>query len=144
MSDSLRPHGLWPTRLLCPWDSPGKIWSRLPCPPPGELPDSGMETVSLASPALAGVFFTPSASWEAQTYYNKYYIADCVSWVPKLTLLDFQIGLKMCSWSERNLFVCRELSLLVLSPGGLISACPASQVILRSFSLSGHPPSPTL
>ena len=24
MSDSLRPHGLKPTRLLCPWDSPGK------------------------------------------------------------------------------------------------------------------------
>ena len=24
MSDSLRPHGLSPTRLLCPWDSPGK------------------------------------------------------------------------------------------------------------------------
>ena len=23
-SDSLRPHGLWPTRLLHPWDSPGK------------------------------------------------------------------------------------------------------------------------
>ena len=22
--DSLRPHGLQPTRLLCPWDSPGK------------------------------------------------------------------------------------------------------------------------
>ena len=24
MSDSLRPYGLQPTRLLCPWDSPGK------------------------------------------------------------------------------------------------------------------------
>ena len=24
MSDSLRSHGLWPTRLLCSWDSPGK------------------------------------------------------------------------------------------------------------------------
>ena len=24
MSDSPRPHGLQPTRLLCPWDSPGK------------------------------------------------------------------------------------------------------------------------
>ena len=24
MSSSLRPHGLQPTRLLCPWDSPGK------------------------------------------------------------------------------------------------------------------------
>ena len=24
MSDSLWSHGLWPTRLLCPWDCPGK------------------------------------------------------------------------------------------------------------------------
>ena len=24
MADSLRPHGLQPARLLCPWDSPGK------------------------------------------------------------------------------------------------------------------------
>ena len=24
VSDSLGPHGLWPSRLLCPWDSPGK------------------------------------------------------------------------------------------------------------------------
>ena len=24
MSDSLRPHGLQPARLLCPWNSPGK------------------------------------------------------------------------------------------------------------------------
>ena len=24
MSDSLRPHGLWFARLLCPWNSPGK------------------------------------------------------------------------------------------------------------------------
>ena len=24
VSDSLQPHGLEPTRLLCPWDSPGK------------------------------------------------------------------------------------------------------------------------
>ena len=23
-SNSLQPHGLWPTRLLCPWDFPGK------------------------------------------------------------------------------------------------------------------------
>ena len=24
VSDSVQPHGLQPTRLLCPWDSPGK------------------------------------------------------------------------------------------------------------------------
>ena len=24
MSNSLGPHGLWPARLLCPWDFPGR------------------------------------------------------------------------------------------------------------------------
>ena len=24
VSDSLQPHGLYPARLLCPWDFPGK------------------------------------------------------------------------------------------------------------------------
>jgi len=32
--------------------------SGLPCPPPGDLPDPGIEPVSLAFPVLAGRFFT--------------------------------------------------------------------------------------
>ena len=40
-------------------------WSGLPCPPPGDLPNPGIERVSFASPALAGRFFTPGATWEA-------------------------------------------------------------------------------
>ena len=32
-------------------------WSGLPCPPPGDLPNPGIELVSLKSPALAGRFF---------------------------------------------------------------------------------------
>ena len=43
-------------------------WSGLPCPPPGDLPDPGIESASLASPTLAGGFFTTSATWEAQLY----------------------------------------------------------------------------
>ena len=39
--------------------------SELLCPPPGNLPDPGMEPVSLKSPALAGGFFTTTATWEA-------------------------------------------------------------------------------
>ena len=35
-----------------------EYWSGLPCPPPGDLPDPGIEPASLASPALAGRFFT--------------------------------------------------------------------------------------
>ena len=38
-------------------------WSGLPFPSPGHLPDLGIEPVSLMSPALAGVFFTISATW---------------------------------------------------------------------------------
>ena len=34
-------------------------------PSPGDLPDPGVELVSLASLALAGRFFTTSATWEA-------------------------------------------------------------------------------
>ena len=34
-------------------------------PPPGDLPDSGIELVSLMSPALAGGFFATSATWGA-------------------------------------------------------------------------------
>ena len=33
--------------------------------PPGDLTDLGMEPVSLKSPALAGQFFTTSATWQA-------------------------------------------------------------------------------
>ena len=37
-----------------------EYWSASPCPPPGNLPDSGIELESLTSPALAGGFFTTS------------------------------------------------------------------------------------
>ena len=42
-----------------------ECWSGLPCRPPGNLPDLGIEPTSLASPALAGGFFTTRATWEA-------------------------------------------------------------------------------
>ena len=41
MSNSLLPHELWPTRLLCPWDSPGK--------------NTGVEWVA--------IFFSRGSSW---------------------------------------------------------------------------------
>ena len=41
------------------------FWSELPCPPPADLPDTGIELRSLMPPALAGGFFTASAAWAA-------------------------------------------------------------------------------
>ena len=34
-----------------------EYWSRLPFPPPGDIPDPGIEPTSLMPPALAGGFF---------------------------------------------------------------------------------------
>ena len=42
-----------------------EYWSGFPRPPPGDLPDPGIEPASLTSSALAGMFFTTSATWEA-------------------------------------------------------------------------------
>ena len=64
VSDSLGPYGQQPTRLLCPWNSPGKntgmgchVFFQWMVPIQGSNPES------LTSPALAGGFFTSSATW---------------------------------------------------------------------------------
>ena len=40
--------------------------SGLPCPPPEDLSNPGIEPTSLTSPALAGEFLTTSTTWEAR------------------------------------------------------------------------------
>ena len=42
-----------------------EYWSGLLCPSPEDLPDSGIEPVSLTSPGLTGGFFTTSTTLEA-------------------------------------------------------------------------------
>ena len=65
MSDSLQPHGLEPARLLCPWDSLGKN-TGVGCHAllQGILLAQG-SNLCLSTSALAGRFFTTSATWEA-------------------------------------------------------------------------------
>ena len=51
----------WTSALQVPLSmgfSRQKYWSELPFPPPGDLPDPGIKSVSPASPPLAGRFFT--------------------------------------------------------------------------------------
>ena len=52
-------------------------WRGLPFPPPGDLPDLGIEPVSLTSPALAGGFFAISATWEAPNTHHRISTAYC-------------------------------------------------------------------
>ena len=42
-----------------------EYWSGLPCSRTGDLPNPGIKPMPLASPAMAGRFFTTSITWEA-------------------------------------------------------------------------------
>ena len=42
-----------------------EYWCELPWPPRGDLPDPGIDPMSLMSPALAGRFFATNATLEA-------------------------------------------------------------------------------
>ena len=46
-----------------------EYWSELLLPFPGGLPTPGIEPASLTPPALAGMFFTTSATWKAPYQY---------------------------------------------------------------------------
>ena len=66
LSDFLQTHGLYPIRLPCPWNIPGKntgLGGHFLHPV--DLPNAGIKPMSLVSPALAGRFFTTSATLEA-------------------------------------------------------------------------------
>ena len=53
-----------------------EYWSGLPCTPPGDLPDPGVQPMSLVSPTLAGVIFTISTTWEAHVRDSQWEFAE--------------------------------------------------------------------
>ena len=100
MSNSLQPHGLWPTRLLCPWDSPGK--------------NNGVGCHAL----LQGILLTQESNllllhllhWKADSLPLRhpgspttvqYHRADCVSEAPRITSFD----LGKCSKNRTHSYI---------------------------------------
>ena len=66
-----------------------EYWSRLPFPPPGDLPDPGNEPKSLVSPALPGGFFTTEPPGKAIHIHMELWMCVCNMYiemndVPKL------------------------------------------------------------
>ena len=61
VSNPQRPHGLQPTRLLHPWDSSGNNGVAMPSSRGSSLTQGW--NLCLLSLALAGEFFTTSATW---------------------------------------------------------------------------------
>ena len=62
MSNSATPWTVARQAPLSMGFSRQEYWSGLPCPPPGDLLNPGIEPVSFMSPTLADGFFTVSAT----------------------------------------------------------------------------------
>ena len=71
-------------------------WSGLPFPPPGDLPDPGIEPTGFLSPALAGGFFTTGVTWEVLSLFKS----------TQNSPLSSQIAEKWSSlWSSQKCFM---------------------------------------
>ena len=81
-------------------------WSGLPFPPLGDLPNPGMEPASLSSPALAGRFFTTSATGEALP-------AAAADIMRNASMDESQAGIKIARRSIYNLRYADDTTLKV-------------------------------
>ena len=68
-------------------------WSVLPCPPPRDLPNPGIEPFFLMSPALAGGYFTTSTTredWTVHKHLHYFFSFIFISW--RLITLQYCSG----------------------------------------------------
>ena len=119
MSNSLQPHGLWPTRFLCPWDFPGKntgvgchfLFQRI-------FLTQGLNPCLLTSPALTGGFFTTNITWEAKACQIRISIFD-------LSSVQFSRSVMSDSLRPHGLQHAR-LPCPSPTPGAYSNSCPLS------------------
>ena len=128
MSDSLWPHGLQHTRLPCPSLSPRVCSNSCPLSPWWDPTTSSFvapfSSCPQSFPALGSFQWVSSLhqvaklqelqlqhqsfQWifRVEKYYKPitapYYITKCVSWVPRLTLLDFTNKLDLWTHSQNG------------------------------------------
>ena len=110
-----------------------EYWSGLPFPPPGDLPDPGIEPSSLTSPALAGGFFTVRTTWEACGASRLLVCAQLSIWV--MTSSPWA-----CSWPR---FVV-HLVFPMLTPFLVLTVAPGHTRLPLLSRLSVHHPWPSV
>ena len=124
VSDSLWSHGLPPVRLLCPWGfSRQEHWTGLPCPPPGDLPDPGMEPASLVSPS----FQADSYCWTTRKawYLANGVVIHCISkphlqsfiyWWTQVASTSWQLSIILI-WTSECRYLFKKIFFSNIYPG---------------------------
>ena len=91
----MQPHGLWPTRLFCSWNFPGKntgVGVLFP-PSPENLPNPRIKLMSLTSPCNGRQTLYHLGTWEAvgNYYIHLYRILEFESIFPDLVPKDLAL-----------------------------------------------------
>ena len=150
MFNSLWPHGLQNTRLPCPWGfSRQEYWSGLLCPPPGNLPNPGIEP---RSPTLQVDFLPSEPDWLFQ--FSSVQSLSCVRlfatpWIAahqaSLSITNSRSSLQLTSiesvMPSSHLIFCHPLFLLSPIPPSIRVFSNESTLCMRwpkywSFSFS--------
>ena len=131
----------WPVACQAPLSmgfSRQEYWSGLPCPPPGDLSNLGIEPVSLLSPALAGRFFTTSATQEALApIFILIQIISLLSLSPRHCQIFNIIQLTfICFWLHWVFIVAYRLSLVEDSEG--YSSCRSQALSEQALVVAAH------
>ena len=91
-----------------------EYWNGLSCPPPGDLPNSGIEPMSLTSSALVGRFFTTSTTWEADPEIPLLHIYSKKTKI--LTYMEYYSAIKnkivpfVVTWMDLEIVILSEVS----------------------------------
>ena len=108
-----------------------EYWSGWIFPPPGDLPDPGMEPTFLESPAFADGLFTTRAIWEVQEWWQNNMIS----------LQMRNSGFTASCWPVQGLFSSNSSSPLApISRTPLSStSCAEFKIAIRMWSLTSSP-----
>ena len=104
-----------------------EYWNGLPCPAPGDLPNPGIEPVSLVSPALAGGLFTTSATWGMHSLKGNPSLHEsrCSKVRRGLLLVLFALGRQVYSGTDRHHFQTLESGFTYQNPDWGLRPCRA-------------------
>ena len=106
-----------------------EYWNGLPFPSPGHVPNPGIEPVSLVSPALAGRFFTTSATWAAL-----FCLPHCIPWtVSQLVQSLSRVRLFVTPWTAAH-----QASLSITTSWSLLKLMSIELVMDSMFTESNH------
>ena len=154
MSDSVRPHGLQPTRLPCPWDSPGKNTGvgchfLLQCMKVKSKSEVAQSCLTLSDPmdcsppgsSIHGIFQARVLEWGAIAFFDEGFKSPLHCAPPHSGSPHTSLGVYFCPASDLNKLLLYVLSYMLccVTMSVIINFVPVCNFcLLETFLLSNR------